>query len=420
MGSNRSGRRQFLKSAALAGLGAGAARVASGQSEGSQGQPRDTHSHGQPSPLAAPAGRAVTRSITHTTYYTPVGESVGIITPASLHFMQAHSRLPDIDPAKYSLTIHGMVDRPLMLSLQDLKRLPSVSRIRFLECLGNSSPRRHVSSGKPGATPVTVQFTHGIMSCSEWAGVPMSVLLKEVGVKKEASWLVAEGSDGSKYTYAIPLTKANDDVLVAYMQNGEPLRPENGFPARMFVPGFGANHSVKWLRRIMVVDRPYMTWDQSVHHSVPRADLDNKSRWYNFVWPPKSVITRPSAGQQLPGPGYYEITGLAWSGWGTVRKVEVSVDGGKTWKEAKIQDPVLPKAHTRFNFDWTWNGEETVIQSRCTDDQGEVQPTFAELNRNWGRSENDRLEPSNQTFHWNAIQPWKIARDGSITDALFA
>ncbi len=420
MDSNRPGRRGFLKNAALAGLALGSERFASAQSGGSEAQPKDTHSHGEPSHFAAPAGRGVTRTITHTTYYTPLAESVGIITPASLHFMQAHSRLPDIDPAKYSLTVHGMVDRPLMFSLEDLKRLPSVSKIRFLECLGNSSPRRHVSSGKPGSTPVTVQYTHGIMSCNEWAGVPMSVLLKEVGVKKEASWLVAEGSDGSKYTYSIPLTKANDDVLVAYMQNGEPLRPEQGFPVRMFVPGWGANHSVKWLRRIMVVDRPYMTWDQSVHHSVPRADLDNKSRWFNFVWPPKSVITRPSAGQQLPGPGYYEITGLAWSGWGKVRKVDVSVDGGKTWKEGRIQDPVLPMAHTRFNFDWTWNGEEAVLQSRCTDDQGEVQPTLAEMNRNWGRSEKDRLEPSNDTFHWNAIQPWKVARDGSITDALFA
>ena len=418
MDSTRSSRRGFLRSAALASLALGSERSASAQSGGSDAQPKDTHSHGEPSHLAAPAGRGVTRTITHTTYYTPIGESVGIITPASLHFMQAHSRLPDIDPAKYSLTIHGMVDRPLMFSLEDLKRLPSVSKIRFLECLGNSSPRRHVS--KPGSTPVTVQYTHGIMSCNEWAGVPMAVLLKEVGVKKEASWLVAEGSDGSKYTYCIPLTKANDDVLVAYMQNGEPLRPEQGFPTRMFVPGWGANHSVKWLRRIMVVDRPYMTWDQSVHHSVVRADLDNKSRWYNFVWPPKSVITRPSAGQQLPGPGYYEITGLAWSGWGKIRKVDVSVDGGRTWKEARIQDPVLPMAHTRFNFDWTWNGEEAVLQSRCTDDQGEVQPTLAEMNRNWGRSEKDRLEPSNDTFHWNAIQPWKVAPDGSITDALFA
>jgi len=174
--STRSGRRGFLKSAALASLALGSERSASAQSGGSDAQPKDTHSHGEPSHLAAPAGRGVTRTITHTTYYTPIGESVGIITPASLHFMQSHSRLPDIDPAKYSLTIHGMVDRPLMFSLEDLKRLPSVSRIRFLECLGNSSPRRHVS--KPGSTPVTVQYTHGIMSCNEWAGVPMSALLK--------------------------------------------------------------------------------------------------------------------------------------------------------------------------------------------------------------------------------------------------
>jgi sulfane dehydrogenase subunit SoxC len=163
-----------------------------------------------------------------------------------------------------------------------------------------------------------------------------------------------------------------------------------------------------------------MTWDQSVHHAAARVDLGNKSRWFNFVWPPKSVITRPSAGLKLNAPGYYEITGLAWSGWGKVRKVDVSVDGGKSWKEAKLQEPILAMAHTRFSFDWTWNGEETVIMSRCTDDQGEVQPTLAELNRNWGRGEKDRLEPISNTHYWNAIQPWKIAKDGSITDVLFA
>lgn len=412
MDSNRSGRRGFLKTAALAGLAVGAARSSNGQEATAPASPSGTHAHGEPSRLATAPGRVITRSVTHTTYYTPLAESVGIITPASLHFMQAHSHLPDIDPAKYSLTVHGMVDRPLVFSLEDLKRLPSASRIHFLECLGNSVPQRHVSDSK--LPVVTVQTTHGLTSCSEWAGVPMSVLLKEVGVKKEASWLVAEGSDESKFTYCIPLTKANDDVLVAYMQNGEPLRQEQGFPVRMFVPGWGANHSVKWLRRIMVVDRPYMTWDQSVHHSTVRADLAGKSRWYSFVWPPKSVITRPSAGQTLPGPGYFEITGLAWSGWGKVSKVEISVNGGKTWKEAKIQDPVLPKAHTRFNFDWTWNGEEAVLQSRCTDDQGEVQPTYAEICRNWGQA------PTSGSFYWNAIQPWKVARDGSITDAVFA
>ncbi len=180
--------------------------------------------------------------------------------------------------------------------MEDLKRLPSVSKIRFLECLGNSGPRRHVKGEAKNATPVTVQFTHGIMSCNEWGGVPLSVLLKEVGVKKEASWVVAEGGDGSKYSYCVPMTKAMNDCMVAYMQNGEPLRQEQGFPARLFVPGFGANHSVKWLRRLLITDEPYMTWDQSVHHAAARVDLGNKSRWFNFVWPPKSVITRPSAG----------------------------------------------------------------------------------------------------------------------------
>ena len=298
MDSNRSGRRGFLKNAALAGLAVGAQQSTSAQTglvdSAAPGAPPNTHKHGQLAPNAAPAGRGVTKSITHTTYYTPLADSVGIITPSSLHFMQSHSRLPQIDPATYSFVVHGMVDRPLAFTMDDLKRLPSVSKIRFLECLGNSSPRRHTTDGKPTSTPVTVQYTHGVMSCNEWGGVPLSVLLKEVGVKKEASWLVAEGGDGSKYTYCIPLTKAMDDCMVAYLQNGEPLRQEQGFPARLLVPGFGANHSVKWLKRLMIVDEPYMTWDQSVHHSAARADFGYKSRWFNFVWPPKSVITRPS------------------------------------------------------------------------------------------------------------------------------
>src|SRR5437016_10750074 len=211
MDSNRSGRRRFLKNAALAALAAGA-----GQSAGAQGvtdtsapgaQP-NTHAHGQPARLAAPAGRAMTKTITHTTYYTPLADSVGIITPASLHFMQSHSRLPDIDPEKYSFIIHGLVERPLAFTMDDLKRLPSVSKIAFLECLGNTGPRRHVSSEGKNATPVTVKYTHGIRSCNEWGGVPRGAVLKEVGVKKEASWVVAEGSDGSKYSYCVPSTKA--------------------------------------------------------------------------------------------------------------------------------------------------------------------------------------------------------------------
>src|SRR5437870_6737686 len=221
MNSKQSARRRFLKSVALAGLAAGAGQSASAQGQTNASAPSapgaqpGTHEHGQPARLAAPAGRAMTKTITHTTYYTPLADSVGIITPASLHFMQSHSRLPDIDPATYSFVIHGLVERPLAFTLDDMKRLPSVSKIRFLECLGNTGPRRHVKGEAKNSTPVTVQYTHGIMSCNEWGGVPLSVLLKEVGVKKEASWLVAEGADGSKYTYCIPLTKAMDDCMVA-------------------------------------------------------------------------------------------------------------------------------------------------------------------------------------------------------------
>src|SRR5438093_8292329 len=244
MNSKQSSRRLFLKSAALAGLAVGAEASASAQQgvtdTSAPGAQPGTHAHGQPARLAAPAGRAMTKTITHTTYYTPLADSVGIITPASLHFMQSHSRLPDIDPEKYSFIIHGLVERPLAFNMEDLKRLPSISKIAFLECLGNTGPRRHVQGEGRNATPVTVQYTHGIMSCNEWGGVPLSVLLKEVGVKKEASWVVAEGGDGSKYSYCVPLTKAMDDCMVAYMQNGEPLRQEQGFPARLFVPGFGA------------------------------------------------------------------------------------------------------------------------------------------------------------------------------------
>jgi sulfane dehydrogenase subunit SoxC len=423
MDSNRSDRRRFLKSAALAGLAVGAERSASGQS-GSLVPAQPKEAHGEPSHFVMSesgreVGREVTKGITHTTYYTPLADSMGIITPAPLHFMQAHSRLPDIDPQQWRLTVHGMVERPLTFTLDELKRLPRVSRIRFLECLGNSSPARHGYHDKQGSLKETVQYMYGITSCSEWTGVPLSVVLKETGLQKEGTWLVAEGSDSSRYTYCIPITKAMDDVLLAYGQNGEPVRPEQGFPVRLLVPGWGANHSVKWLRQIKVVDRPYMTWDQSVHHTVPRDDLGGKSRWYNFVWPPKSVILRPSGGQQLPGRGYYEITGLAWSGGGAIRRVEVSIDGGKSWKDAKIQDPVLPMAHTRFSFDWTWDGEEAVLQSRCTDDRGEVQPSRAQLSKNFGHADNNPYQTTNDSNHWNAIQPWKVGKDGSVHDAMF-
>jgi sulfane dehydrogenase subunit SoxC len=260
-----------------------------------------------------------------------------------------------------------------------------------------------------------VQYIWGMTSCSEWSGVPLSVLLNEAGVQKGASWLVYEGADPGKFNHTLPLAKAVDDVFVAYGQNGDPLRVEQGYPIRMIVPGWEGPFSVKYLRHIKVVDQPYNTWNESMNHSIPRADVGGKSRWYHFQWAPKSVITRPSAGMQMPK-GYVQITGLAWSGAGKVAKVDVSTDGGKTWRETKIDGPVHSKAHTRFNFDWEWNGQEAMLMSRCTDETGDVQLSQAELYRNWGIT--DLTKPS-RTTHFNAIQPWKVARDGSISDAMF-
>ena len=408
MDANRSSRRRFLKqTAALAGVATGAGLAVRGQSAQAQ------HLHGE-----LPR-RGARYTIDHMTHYTPLQDYAGIITPAPLHFMQQHSsEFPEIDVRQHRVTIHGLVDRPLSFTVEELKRLPSVSRIHFLECHGNSSPAIH-GAGDPNLG-LPVQFIHGMTSCSEWTGVPLSVLLKEAGLQKEASWLVSEGGDAGKFSHTLPLAKAMEDVIVAYGQNGEPLRVEQGYPIRLVVPGWEAPFSVKYLRHVKVVDQPYMAWNESMNHSVTRPDLRDKARWYHFQFGPKSVVTRPSAGLEMLR-GYAQITGLAWSGAGVINKVEVSTDGGGSWKEAKRHAPVLPRAHTRFTFDWAWDGQEAVIQSRCTDEAGEVQPSLAELSKNWGMHLEDwKKTPRPRAIHFNAIQPWKIARDGSISDVLFA
>jgi len=344
----------------------------------------------------------------------PIQDSVGIITPSSLHFVGTHrgAIVPDIDPREYRFLIHGMVDRPLEFTLEELKRFPSVSRIHFLECLGNRARAEHKS----------VQQTHGMTSCAEWTGVLLSVLLKEVGVQKGASWVVSEGAEEVKGAGSIPLAKAIDDCLVAYGQNGEPLRPQNGFPVRLIVPGFEGIYNTKWLRRIKVVDRYYMTYNDYGHISN-----DPKVAALTFSWGPKSVITFPSAGQRLPGHGVYQITGLAWSGGGAIRKVEISTDGGHTWKDAEIRGEAYRMAHTRFSMTWKWEGQECVLQSRCTDELGQVQPTRAQLAKFLGHPP-DYYHDHNALplgrWDWeqrgtdNTIQPWRVAADGSVHNGL--
>jgi sulfane dehydrogenase subunit SoxC len=331
---------------------------------------------------------------------SPLQDSVGIITPSSLHFIGTHrgALTPDIDPKTYRLLIHGMVDRPLEFTLDELKRFPSVSRVHFIECAGNNARAAHK----------TVQETHGLTSSSEWTGVLMSSLLKEVGVQKGASWVVSEGSEEVHGAGSIRLAKMMDDVIVAYGQNGEALRPQQGFPVRLVVPGFEGIYNTKWLRRVRVDDRYYMTYNDYGH-----IQKDPKVAELAFEWGPKSVITFPSGGQKLPGHGVYQITGLAWSGGGAVRKVEVSTDGGQTWKEAQIRGAVYRMAHTRFGMDWKWEGQECALQSRCTDEVGQVQPTRAEIAKYLNHPTAQGVQGLN-----NTIQPWKVASDGTVHNGL--
>jgi sulfane dehydrogenase subunit SoxC len=330
---------------------------------------------------------------------TPLQDSHGIITPSSLHFERHHSGVPDINPAEHRLLVHGLVDRPLVLTMDDIRRLPSVSRIHFLECSGNGS-----GEWKPQPDS-DAQRAHGMVSCSEWTGVPLSTVLREVGVQPAAKWLVAEGADAARMTRSVPLAKALDDALLAYGQNGEALRPEQGYPLRLLLPGWEGNISIKWLARLKVVDAPYYTREETSKYTdfMP----DGTARMFTFDMEAKSIITSPSGGQRLPGTGACQITGIAWSGRGAIRRVEVSVDGGRTWKNAELQTPILPKAFTRFRLEWRWDGGDATLVSRCTDETGYVQPTRAALIAVRGMRSN---------YHNNGLQSWRVKPDGTVTN----
>ncbi len=326
---------------------------------------------------------------------TPLQDLHGIITPSDLHFERHHGGVAVVDPETYSLLIHGMVDRPLTFTLQDLKRLPSVSRIRFLECSGNL--RRNADEES------TPQDICGLTSTTEWTGVLLSTLFREVGVRPEASWFLAEGQDAAVMTRSIPVEKAWDDAMIAYGQNGEALRPENGYPARLLCPGWEGNASVKWLRRIELSDRPFMTREETSKYT--EALKGGTARQFSFVMDARSIITSPTYPTTIE-PGWHEIRGIAWSGRGRIASAEISFDEGASWREADLQDPVLPKAHTRFRYMWKWDGLETTILSRATDETGYVQPTQRELI--------DARGLGSGPYHLNPITGWRVRDDGSI------
>ena len=330
--------------------------------------------------------------------FSPIEALEGTITPNDLHFVRTHNGVPDIDPKQHQLLVHGMVDRPLVFSVESLLRYPMTSRVYFLECSGNSA--RNLT---PQPLQVPAGALHGLVSCSEWTGIPLRMLLEEAGVKSGASWLLAEGADAASMSRSLPLEKAFDDVLVGLYQNGERLRPEQGYPVRLLVPGWLGNVSVKWLRRLKLVDGPTQTKDETSKYTDPLPD--GKALQFTYEMGVKSVITRPSSTMKLAGQGFHEISGIAWSGAGRITRVEVSADGGKTWRDALLTGQDKPRAVVRFRSAWDWRGGEAILQSRATDEKGHVQPT---------RQAWTAIYAPDIRFHNNSIVSWAVGGDGSV------
>ena len=416
----RNGRRDFLRGA-FAAAAAGAALPTAAQAQKvapndgdpniltlpehsrGLGQAVATDGYGKPSKYERNVQRRQSPGLTQTTQasvsFAPLQSLFGIVTPSGLHFERHHQGWWDIDPSKHRFMVNGMVKNAKVFTMDELMRLPAVSRFNFIECGANTG----MEWGNV-AVP-TAQYTHGMLSCSEFTGVPLITLLELAGADlKNGKFVLAEGGDGSSMTRTIPMSMIRSgEVLVAYGQNGEMLRPEQGYPLRLVVPGVQGVSWVKYLRRIEVGDQPYGAKDETIHY----VDLmpDGQHRQYTSIQECKSVVTTPSGGQQLMDKGFYNITGLAWSGRGKVKKVDVSVDGGRTWRTARLETPVLSKCLTRFNMDWVWDGKPAIIQSRATDETGYVQPTYRQLRA---------VRGTRSIYHNNSIQSWLVEAGGEV------
>jgi sulfane dehydrogenase subunit SoxC len=333
---------------------------------------------------------------------TPLGKLVGTITPTDLHYERSHSGNPDLDPAKHRLLVHGMTRKQLVFTVDDLMRMPSITRTVFIECTGNGW-----ENWKKADPNVTVQNTHGLVSTNEWTGVPLRFLIDLVGKDRRSTWMLAEGADAAGVDRSIPLTEEiMDEAFIAYGQNGEPLRPAHGFPIRLITPGLEGNLNIKWLRRLKFGNQPWMTRWETDRYTQLLAN--GKAMQFQLRMETNSVITSPSGMMEIR-PGYHRITGLAWSGHGKIAKVEISTDEGRTWKQAQLNDPLLPKAQTRFQMDWVWDGKPTKIVSRATDEKHNVQPDRKSFIAKMG---------TNALFHYNAQQTWSIDGDGRVRNVL--
>ncbi len=428
-GQARQGRRDFIRSAFVSAT-AGAAALAAAPRARAQanpvpaaggdpnilqlpahstglGQPVATDGYGKPSQYEGNVQRRQSPGLTQTAQssvsFAPLQSLFGIVTPSGLHFERHHQGWWDVDPSKHRLMLNGsdprLMKTPKVFTMDEVMRMPSVSRFHFIECGANTG----MEWGNV-AVP-TVQYSHGMLSCSEFTGVPLKILLDQCGVDyKRARFVLAEGADGSSMTRTIPMEMIErGEVLVAYGQNGEMLRPENGYPLRLVVPGVQGVSWVKYLRRIEVGDKPWASKDEAVHY----IDLmpDGLHRQYSSIQECKSVVTTPSGGQVLLDKGFYNISGLAWSGRGKVTAVDVTVDGGRNWRRARLQTPVMSKCLTRFNIDWVWDGKATLVQSRASDETGYVQPTYPQLRA---------VRGTRSIYHNNAIQTWLVQDSGEV------
>jgi sulfane dehydrogenase subunit SoxC len=397
-------RRAFLSAGAIA---AGAAGSAQAQAIGAQSPPWMTRPgvpgppYGQPAhwradvkrTFAALPGRPGTGASR-----TPHEALEGTITPAGLHFERHHSGVPDIDPERHELTVHGLVRRPLIFTLDTLLRYPMTSRVRFLECSGNSQSfiAKTAPQGPPGQL-------NGLVSCSEWTGVKLSTLLDEAGVDPRAAWVLAEGADAAGMSRSIPLWKCMDDAVIALFQNGEAIRPEQGFPMRLFLPGYEGNSNVKWLRRLKLTATPTYTKDETSKYT----DLlpDGRARIFTLDMGVKSFITKPCFGRDMRGAGLYEVSGVAWTGAGRITRVDISADGGRSWAPAALTGGELSKSLVRFRLPWRWDGGPATLLSRAHDEKGQVQPTRDAWLAQYGPG---------QGYHYNAIQAWSVGADGAV------
>ena len=332
---------------------------------------------------------------------TPLEDLEGAITPSGLHFERHHNGVPVIDPATHQVVLHGLVRQPLAFGIAHLLRYPMRSQTLVIECSGNSNVAWHT---EPMQRPVGSM--HGLVSCSEWTGVPLSLLIDEAGADPKATWVIVEGADGFNFSISLPLAKIRDDCFLALYQNGERLRAENGYPVRLIVPGWRGHLHVKWVHRLELASAPRLSRNETAAYSALMPD--GQARIFDFPLNVKSVITAPTHGQTLPNQGPLQIVGLAWTGRGAIRRVEVSTDGGKSWQDALLQQPVLPMAFARFRFGWRWDGKPAILQSRATDDSGRVQPTRAALLAERGQ---------NNFYHFNGIVSWEIDEDGSVSHA---